>query len=51
MDKDKLIKIHNLLMGISVSGDSVEKLYIALVELTNVINSLNEDATEVETDE
>lgn len=51
MDKAQLIKIHNLLMEISVSGDSVEKLYIALVELTNVINSLNEDTTEVETDE
>lgn len=46
MDKDKLIKVHNLLMGVSVSGDSVEKLFIALVELTNIINSLTNEESE-----
>lgn len=46
MDKDKLINVYNLLMGVSVSGDSVEKLYMALIELTNIINSIQEDDKE-----
>lgn len=46
MDKDKLIKVHNLLMGVSVKGDSVEKLYMALIELTSIINSLPNEEPE-----
>ena len=46
MDKAQLIKVHNLLMEVSVKGDSVEKLYMALIELTNIINSLPNEEPE-----
>ena len=44
--RDKLVEIHNLLMDISVKGSDVEKLYKALVLLTDEINSMPAETSE-----
>lgn len=46
-----LIEVHDELMQISVRGTDVERMYNALVKLTNVIRVMQEENNEEDTDE